>query len=76
MAGRKVKRNTKAIKRWMLDNDITVTTIQNALNYSRHCVVSNTLCGRVDNRKVLIYLLEKGCPAKFLALPEGMKEAA
>ncbi len=36
--------------------------------------VNKTLRGIRHNRKVLQYLLNKGCPAKYLALPEDMTE--
>lgn len=38
--------------------------------------VNKTLMGTRNNRVVLRYLLEKGCPTKHLALPKDMMEAA
>jgi hypothetical protein len=36
--------------------------------------VSNTLADRRHDRQVLWYLVDKGCPVKFLALPADMEE--
>jgi hypothetical protein len=36
--------------------------------------VNKTLLGKKHNRRVLRYLLNKGCPAKHLALPKDMIE--
>lgn len=69
-------RNTIEIEIWMKRKRLTVVGIQHALNYANHGTVSNTLAGRKHIRKVLQYLLDKGCPAKYLALPEDMREAA
>ena len=72
----KAKRNKKEIKRWMLDNDITVTSIQEELGYETHSVISNTLASRAHNRKVLRWFKEQGCPVKYLALPKDMNAKA
>ncbi len=64
------------IKRWMLRKGVTVYGIRDALGYKTHGAVSNTLADRQDNRKVLGYLLEKGCPKKYLGLPKDMKGMA
>jgi hypothetical protein len=38
-------------------------------------LVSHTICGRTNNRRVLNQLLEMGCPATILGLPEDMVES-
>jgi hypothetical protein len=48
--------------------------MRDVLGFSTHTGVSNTLAGRVDNKKVLGYLLEKGCPQKYLGLPKDMQD--
>lgn len=68
------KRNTIEIKRWMLRAGVTVYGMRDVLGFSTHTGVSNTLAGRVDNKKVLGYLLEKGCPQKYLGLPKDMQD--
>ena len=70
------ERNKVEIKRWMLRKGITVSCICEELGYKTNAVVSNTLGGREDNRKVLGYFVDKGCPKKYLALPKDMQEAA
>jgi hypothetical protein len=64
-------RNKIEIDVWMKRNGITVAKIQKALGYRTHTGISNTLCGRENLKRVLRYLLDKGCPAEFLDLPEG-----
>ena len=68
-------RNVKEIDKWMTDEDLTVTGIASEID-CHHSLVSNTIASRKNNRKVLRFLLNKGCPAEFLDLPEDMKEAA
>lgn len=63
------------IKKWMLDNRLTVTEIGKNVGKNQ-TVVSNTLAGRRNDRKVLQFFLDKGCPGKYLDLPRDMKEAA
>jgi hypothetical protein len=69
-------RNRIEIEVWMKRNGVKVADIQHAVGFTNHGVVSNTIAGRKDNRKVLQYLLSKGCPARHLALPKGMRKAA
>lgn len=69
-------RNTVEIKKWMLDEGLYVAQIQRNLGFKAHSLVSDTIAGRKDNRKVLRFLLDRGCPVELLALPEDMKEAA
>lgn len=72
---REVKRNTKKIRGWMLDHDEEVGLIAGTLDV-HYSLVSNTIAGRKDNRKVLRYLLYKGCPKKYLDLPKDLQKAA
>ena len=69
-------RNRIEIQVWMKRNGITVVSIQRALGYATHAIVSNAIAGRNDNPKILRYLLNKGCPARYLDLPKGMRKAA
>lgn len=68
------KRNTKQIKIWMLRNDLREVDIVTATS-EEQTYVNKTLNGLRNNRIVLQYLVNKGCPGKYLALPEDMKEA-
>lgn len=63
-------------KSWMVTAQIRVVDIQRALGHRYHTQAVETLTGVRDHREVLRYLLEKGCPAEYLALPNDMKEAA
>lgn len=79
MKAKKVAVSTKDVRKqakaWMVLNDIRIVDIQAALNM-HHTPISYTLSGSVSNRRVLDYLLKKGCPAEYLALPEDMLERA
>lgn len=57
----------------MLENDIRGVDIQNALRLRSHSLVANTLAGRRSNRRVLQYLIEKGCPVEYLDLPKPIE---
>lgn len=71
-------RNTLEIEIWMKRSKprLTVAKIQRSLGFFNHGVVSDTIAGRRQNRRVLQYLLDAGCPAKHLDLPKDMREAA
>lgn len=69
-------RNTIEINVWMKRNGWSVTKIQKELGMKAHVMVSNTINGKLNHRKVLRFLIEKGCPAELLNLPEDMREAA
>lgn len=62
----------KQARVWMLNNDIRNVDVQKALFMRNHNLVADTLAGKRNNRRVLNYLLENGCPAEFLYLPEYM----
>jgi len=74
-----MKRNARQIKAWMILNDITAMDIARALGVS-HSLVSYTINGAKNNRRVLRALRDRGCPKKWLALPkdleDGKQEAA
>lgn len=66
----------KQAKAWMVLNDIRNVDIKEALQLNHHTQVIETLSGKRNNRKVLQYLLEKGCPADYLDLPEDLTVSA
>lgn len=68
-------RESKEIRKWMIDADISVIDIARDLEVS-HTLVCLTITGQKHNRKVLRYLVDKGCQVQFLALPADMKKAA
>ena len=66
----------KQAKAWMILHDIRSVDIQDALKMKHHTQVVETLSGKRDDRQVLRYLLEQGCPAEYLDLPDDIKVAA
>ena len=69
------KRNFKQIKIWMLRNDLREADIVRATDQEQ-TYVNKTLKGIRNNRVVLQYLREHGCPERYLALPADMQAAA
>lgn len=77
MKKRKMKKakDRTAAKAWMVTNHIRQRDIQIAVGHSTAVQTSETLRGIRSNKEVLQYLLDKGCPARYLALPKDMQEA-
>lgn len=71
----KTKRNVKKLKIWMIENDLRVKDIVEQTGEER-TYVTKTINGQKHNRVVLQYLINKGFPKRYLALPDDMKEAA
>ena len=70
-----MKRNVKQIKIWMGRRDIREKDIDAATGEER-TYVNKTLNGTRNNRKVLQFLKDNGCPVRYLALPADMQAAA
>jgi len=70
----KETRNRLEIKIWMIRNRIKQKDVEKGARVTQS-TVSKTLSGDINTRSVLRFLLDKGCPAEFLALPEDMREA-
>jgi hypothetical protein len=60
---------------WMVLQGIRAVHIQREMGYPRTGQVNDTLQGRRNDRRVLQWLLDKGCPAAYLKLPAGMAKA-
>lgn len=60
----------------MQRHQVRQVDIQNDLGHKDHKTVWATIEGREDNRRVLNWLLDRGCPAILLDLPEDMQVAA
>lgn len=60
---------------WMIMQGIRPVDIQRDMEYPRTAQVNDTLQGRRNDRRVLQYLLDKGCPAAYLKLPSSMAKA-
>lgn len=61
-------RNSQEIRIWMLREGLKVSQIACDLSITSS-VVSRTIRGKKNSRKVLRYLLDKGCPWQHLNLP-------
>lgn len=69
-------RNKVEIEVWMKRKGLRIVDIQRALGFKSHKTVWDTLSGHENNRKVLVWLQEKGCPKRLLALPKDLRKAA
>ncbi len=65
-------RNRNEIKVWILRKGFSITEIACSVGTGR-TNASKTIAGRRNNRAVLQWLLDNGCPAEYLALPEDMQ---
>ena len=66
--------NRKQARVWMLTHDIRNVDIQNALQLKSHSLISSTLAGSRNNRRVLQYLIERGGPVEYLDIPGKMRK--
>ena len=66
------KRNGIEIKVWMLRRKISEADIVRATG-EEQTYVNKTINGSRNNRVVLGFLLDNGCPVKYLALPKDME---
>lgn len=71
-----MKRNSVEIRNWMRRKRFKLVTIQRDLEYKDNKTVWATIEGQEHNRRVLTWLAGKGCPKKYLALPDDMGKAA
>lgn len=66
----------RKVRAWMIMQGISQTSIKVALGHKSINQVHATLQGIRNDRRVLQYLLDNGCPAEHLNLPSDMLEAA
>lgn len=69
-------RRSIEIRVWMLRNGHSIESIRKKLGHANATPVSLTIAGKRDNRRVLRYLQEQGCPERLLNLPKDMEKAA
>lgn len=69
------KRNAIEIKVWLTRNKLRQSDVVQATG-EEQTYVNKTINGSRNNRVVLEYLLERGCPVKYLALPKDMEKQA
>lgn len=63
-----MKRESLEIKAWMVRNSISQKAVAEELMVSPE-LISMTIHGVKNNKRVLSCLAEKGCPIEWLALP-------
>ncbi|WP_245577930.1 helix-turn-helix domain-containing protein [Maridesulfovibrio bastinii] len=66
------KRRPFLIKEWMDAKGYEQKDIAAAAGIKAQSIVSRTIRGGANNRKVLTALRNMGCPEKYLALPDDM----
>lgn len=71
-----MERNSVEIRVWMRRKKIKLVDVQRALGFTDLKTVWATIEGRENNRRVLSWFIDEGCPAQYLALPDDMREAA
>ena len=76
MKKRLKKWDRRQARAWMVLNGIKGKDIQSALGMKYFTQVSETMNGSRNDRAVLQYLLDLGCPAAYLDLPHDMQKAA
>lgn len=70
------KRNSVEIRVWMQRKGVRLITIQRELGFKASKTVWATVEGRENNRRVLGWLKDRGCPERHLDLPDDMLRAA
>ena len=70
--GAGINRRPYRIREFLRSKGLNMKDVADALALS-HSVVSETVRGVKNNRKVLGYLRDLGCPKGDLSLPEDMK---
>ncbi len=70
-AGR--NRDPWRIKEYLASQGQSMAGIARKLDIT-HSVVSRTVNGAVNNRGVLRYLRDLGCPERYLSLPDDLKQ--
>ncbi len=71
--GQRRQRDYYGIKRWMWENHLKGVQVA-GLAKTTSPVVSATITGKENHRRVLRVLYDLGCPDEFLALPPGLLE--
>jgi len=70
--GAGANRDYWAIKKWLHEKGITLTEMAKALEITAG-IVSSTIRGTRNTRRVLQWLVKEGCPAEILSLPKDLK---
>jgi len=70
---KKQRVDRKKARSWMVMNGLRPLNIQKAIGFRYHTQVVETLLGDRDDRKVLAWLRDHGCPVEYLKLPPDMQ---
>jgi len=65
--------NTKAVKMWLIKNDLTQTQLAKELGITIQAV-NQTIHNWRRSRTVRAHLLRKGCPEKYLGKPQAPRK--
>ncbi len=68
-------RQSFRIYEWLDSNKISVTSIAESIAITPS-LVSHTIRGRKNNRRVLKKLVDLGCPQEYLSLPIDLEKQA
>jgi len=71
-----IKKDRSKARGWLAERSISLVNIQRAIGHRQLTQTSETVNGWRNSRAVLSYLLDLGCPAEYLDLPDDMREAA
>lgn len=70
------KKNRRRALAWLVERGVRQKEIQLELHNRSNAQVNETLQGTRNDRRVLQYLLDLGCPEEYLDLPKGMHKDA
>jgi len=68
-------RQSFRIYEWLDSNEISVNSIAKSISITPS-MVSHTIRGRKNNRRVLKKLVDLGCPQEYLSLPVDLEKQA
>ena len=64
----------RKVRAWMVMEGVKPSDIQKALGQRSHVQVVQTLQGVRNDRRVLDWLRDRGCPVEYLQLPKSMQK--
>jgi hypothetical protein len=70
---KKSRIDRRMARAWMVMEGIRPCDIQDALGQRSHAHAVETLSGVRSDKKVLNWLLNRGCPEEYLQLPKQMQ---
>lgn len=58
---------------WLVLKGIRLIDIQRAINFKHPTQIGETLRGIRSDKRVLQYILDQGCPERYLKLPDSIR---